>query len=71
MEKAYEIIKIGQQQPALMTRPPLPGVGPEFMPVPPSPAPPEFMPVPPSPAPPFTATGSQFPSRHRPPSMPT
>lgn len=58
MEKTYEIIKLGQQQSTLMTRPSLPGVRPEFMPVPPS-----------SPRP-FTAAGSQIPPSQRPPSMP-
>jgi hypothetical protein len=83
IEKAHEIIKLRQQQPALMTRPPIPGVGPEFMPVQPSPPSPEFMPVQPSPPSPefmpvqpsppgpFTAAGSQIPPSRRPPSMPT
>jgi hypothetical protein len=71
MEKAYEIIKLGQKQPALMTQPSFPGVGPEFMPVPPSPPHPEFMPVPPSPPSPFTAADSQIPPSQRPSSMPT
>ena len=71
MEKAYEIIKLGQQQPALKIPQSLPGVGPEFMPVSPSPPHPVFMPVSPSPPHPFTAAGSQIPPRQRPPSMPT
>jgi hypothetical protein len=76
IEKVHEIVKLGQQQPALMTRLPIPGVGPEFMPVQPmpvqpSPPRPEFMPVQPSPPRPFTAAGSQIPPSQRPPSMPT
>ena len=59
IEKVHEIVKLGQQQPALMTRLPIPGVGPEFMP------------VQPSPPRPFTAAGSQIPPSQRPPSMPT
>ena len=59
IEKVHEIVKLGQQQPALMTRLPIPGVGPEFRP------------VQPSPPRPFTAEGSQIPPNRRPPSMPT
>jgi hypothetical protein len=70
IEKAHEIIKLGQNQPALMTRPPIPGVGPEFMPVQPRPLGPEFMPVQPRPPGPFSHAGSQIPPSHRPPSMP-
>ena len=59
IEKVHEIVKLRQQQPALMTRLPIPGVGPEFMP------------IQPSPPPPFTAAGSQIPPSQRPLSKPT